>query len=61
MRPVVIAAAIAGFVPRKKDNPAVQVTVAEQIEFPIKLMKLALRWFICTCAIRMRALPRIRH
>jgi uncharacterized protein (DUF849 family) len=32
MKPVVIAVAITGSVPRKKDNPAVPVTVAEQIE-----------------------------
>lgn len=32
MRPVVIAVAITGSLPRKKDNPAVPVTVAEQIE-----------------------------
>ena len=32
MRPVVIAVAITGSVPRKKDNPAVPITVAEQIE-----------------------------
>jgi 3-keto-5-aminohexanoate cleavage enzyme len=32
MRPVVIAVAITGSVPRKKDNPAVPVTVTEQIE-----------------------------
>jgi uncharacterized protein (DUF849 family) len=32
VRPVVIAVAITGSVPRKKDNPAVPVTVAEQIE-----------------------------
>lgn len=32
MRPVVIAVAITGSVPRKKDNPAVPVTAAEQIE-----------------------------
>ena len=32
MRPVVIAVAITGSVPRKRDNPAVPVTVAEQIE-----------------------------
>ena len=32
MRPVTIAVAITGSVPRKKDNPAVPVTVAEQIE-----------------------------
>lgn len=32
MRPVVIAVAITGSVPRKKDNPAVPVTPAEQIE-----------------------------
>jgi len=32
MRPVVIAVAITGSVPRKKDNPAIPVTVAEQIE-----------------------------
>jgi uncharacterized protein (DUF849 family) len=32
MRPVVIAVAITGSVPRKKDNPALPVTVAEQIE-----------------------------
>ncbi len=31
MNPVVIAVAITGSVPRKKDNPAVPVTVAEQI------------------------------
>jgi 3-keto-5-aminohexanoate cleavage enzyme len=30
--PVVIAVAITGSVPRKKDNPAVPITVAEQIE-----------------------------
>ena len=30
--PVVIAVAITGSVPRKKDNPAVPVTVPEQIE-----------------------------
>ncbi|SNT32505.1 Uncharacterized conserved protein, DUF849 family [Noviherbaspirillum humi] len=32
MKPVVIAVAITGSVPRKKDNPAVPITVAEQIE-----------------------------
>src|SRR3954465_15011318 len=32
MRPVVIAVAITGSVPRKKDNPALPVTVPEQIE-----------------------------
>lgn len=32
MRPVVIAAAITGSVPRKKDNPALPVLPAEQIE-----------------------------
>jgi 3-keto-5-aminohexanoate cleavage enzyme len=32
MRPVVIAVAITGSVPRKKDNPAVPVTVPEQVE-----------------------------
>src|SRR5918999_5277115 len=32
MRPVVIAVAITGSVPRKRDNPAVPVTVPEQIE-----------------------------
>jgi 3-keto-5-aminohexanoate cleavage enzyme len=32
MRPVVIAVAITGSVPRKKDNPAVPVTPSEQIE-----------------------------
>jgi 3-keto-5-aminohexanoate cleavage enzyme len=31
-RPVVIAVAITGSVPRKKDNPALPVTPAEQIE-----------------------------
>ncbi|MDN3627419.1 3-keto-5-aminohexanoate cleavage protein, partial [Methylobacterium isbiliense] len=30
--PVVIAVAITGSVPRKKDNPAVPIHVAEQIE-----------------------------
>ncbi|SDR42287.1 Uncharacterized conserved protein, DUF849 family [Rhizobiales bacterium GAS191] len=32
MKPIVIAVAITGSVPRKKDNPAVPVTPAEQIE-----------------------------
>src|SRR4051794_41881093 len=32
MRPVVIAVAITGSVPRKKDNPALPVTPPEQIE-----------------------------
>ena len=32
MNPVVVAVAITGSVPRKKDNPAVPITVAEQIE-----------------------------
>src|SRR3712207_140868 len=32
MKPVVIAVAITGSVPRKKDNPALPVTPAEQIE-----------------------------
>jgi 3-keto-5-aminohexanoate cleavage enzyme len=32
MRPVVIAVAITGSVPRKRDNPALPVTAAEQIE-----------------------------
>src|ERR671917_1405780 len=32
MNPVVIAVAITGSVPRKKDNPAVPVTPAEQVE-----------------------------
>jgi 3-keto-5-aminohexanoate cleavage enzyme len=32
MKPVVIAVAITGSVPRKKDNPAVPITPAEQIE-----------------------------
>ncbi len=33
MKPVIIAVAITGSVPRKKDNPAVPVTPSEQIEF----------------------------
>ena len=32
MRPIVIAVAITGSVPTKRDNPAVPVTVTEQIE-----------------------------
>jgi 3-keto-5-aminohexanoate cleavage enzyme len=32
MKPVIIAVAITGSVPRKKDNPAVPITAAEQIE-----------------------------
>jgi 3-keto-5-aminohexanoate cleavage enzyme len=32
MRPVVLAVAITGSVPRKVDNPAVPITVAEQVE-----------------------------
>jgi 3-keto-5-aminohexanoate cleavage enzyme len=32
MRPVVVAVAITGSVPRKADNPAVPITVSEQIE-----------------------------
>src|SRR5919206_1555499 len=32
MRPVVIAVAITGSVPRKKDNPALPVTPSEQVE-----------------------------
>ena len=32
MNPVVIAVAITGSVPRKKDNPAVPITPSEQIE-----------------------------
>ncbi|MBS0562394.1 MAG: 3-keto-5-aminohexanoate cleavage protein [Proteobacteria bacterium] len=32
MKPVVVAVAITGSVPRKKDNPAVPVTPAEQVE-----------------------------
>ena len=32
MRPVVISVAITGSVPRKKDNPALPVTVSEQVE-----------------------------
>ena len=32
MRPVVIAVAITGSVPRKRDNPAVPITTSEQIE-----------------------------
>ena len=33
MKPVIIAVAITGSVPRKKDNPAIPVTPSEQIEF----------------------------
>src|ERR1700761_8058351 len=32
MRPVVVAVAITGSVPRKADNPAVPITPAEQVE-----------------------------
>ena len=32
MRPVVVAVAITGSVPRKKDNPALPTTPAEQVE-----------------------------
>lgn len=32
IRPVVITVAITGFVPRKKDSPALPVTVAEHVE-----------------------------
>ena len=35
MRPVVVAVAITGSVPRKKDNPALPTTPAEQIEFEL--------------------------
>ena len=34
MKPVIIAVAITGSVPRKKDNPAVPITPSEQIESP---------------------------
>ena len=33
MRPVIVAVAITGSVPRKKDNYAVPIAVSEQIEF----------------------------
>jgi 3-keto-5-aminohexanoate cleavage enzyme len=32
MSPVVVAVAITGSVPRKRDNPAVPITPAEQVE-----------------------------
>src|SRR5438105_13561384 len=32
MRPVVVAVAITGSVPRKRDNPAVPISTSEQIE-----------------------------
>ena len=32
MKPIVIAVAITGSVPRKRDNPAVPITPAEQVE-----------------------------
>ena len=32
MNPVIIAVAITGSLPRKKDNPAVPITPAEQVE-----------------------------
>jgi uncharacterized protein (DUF849 family) len=32
MRPIIIAVAITGSVPRKKDNPAVPISPAEQVE-----------------------------
>ncbi len=32
-QPCIICVAITGSVPRKEDNPAVPITVAEQVEF----------------------------
>ena len=61
MTPVVIAVAITGSVPRKRDNPAVPITPAEQTGDPsMRRSKLAPRSIIFTFAIPMRARLRIR-
>ena len=55
MKPVIIAVAITGSVPRKKDNPAVPVTPTEQIESTHQHSKQELPLFTSTCATRTRA------
>ena len=51
-QPCIITVAITGSLPGKKDNPAVPISVEEQIESTTKRSKPAPRWFTCTCATR---------
>jgi hypothetical protein len=61
MKPVIIAVAITGSVPRKKDNPAVPVTPPSKSNLHIRHSKQELPLFTSTCATRTKApLPILR-
>ena len=59
MRPVTIAVAITGSVPRKKDNPALPVLPAEQIESTHAAYEAGQLSFTSMCAMTTSLLPRI--
>ena len=56
-RPIVIAVAITGSVPRKKDNPALPVTPSEQIESTHEAFEAGVTSCTSTCATRMKSHP----
>ena len=59
MRPIIISVAITGSVPRKKDNPALPVLPAEQIESTQAAYEPGRRWSTSTCPTMMSCRPRI--
>lgn len=60
MTPCIISVAITGSLPKKADNPAVPITVAEQIESTHEALRTAPPWCTCTSATMM-ARPRRRR
>ena len=57
MKPIVVAVAITGSVPRKKDNPALPVTPAEQVESTHEAYEPEPPSFIFTSATPTKAHP----
>ena len=60
MEPVIIAVAITGSVPRKKDNPALPVTPAEQIDSTHEAFEAGASLVHIHGAMMMKAHPPIR-
>ena len=61
MKPVVIAVAITGSVPRKKDNPAIPTTPAEQVESTHEAFEAGASLVHIHVRNPTRAHPAIRH
>ena len=59
MKPVIIAVAITGSVPRKVNNPTLPISPAEQIESTHAAFEAGARWCTSMCEIQMKPRHRI--